>query len=144
MTSKRSSKPSKPEAADRTVDMFTGKTNVELAAAATEDVQDAPKERQELTPQEQVDNDRAQVLQITEWTSKHFPISEHGGTEWRMTRKQIQPWQVVYYLEKVFSTDGKSIAAYSGVVVPEEDIFGLADVVVSAARELKQRKAGGK
>lgn len=142
MTSKRSSKPS---AQDRTVDLFSGKSTVDLAAeaercAANEDVQDPVKDREEKTPIEEANANRDHVLKVTDWTTDTFPLAPEEGVAWRITHKRTkEPWKSYYLLEKVTS-DGKAIAAWSGMVIPEHDIYGLADVVVKAARERKARE----
>lgn len=137
MSSRRASKPS---AADRTVDLFSGKTKLEETHEAepveTGDTQET-REAADPTIEANVDRWRDKAFEVQEWSTRLFGHPENPGSQWRMTKKAIGGRQY-YLLERVWSA-GKSAASYASFMFLDEgdSLYGLADVVVKAARERK-------
>lgn len=132
----------KPSAADRTVDLFSKKTSLEVAQevariAAAEDIQQS--ERAAPEPLEEcAERWRLHAFRTQEWTTKNFPGTDEQGSQFRLTRGLIcdRPY---YYLERLHNHSGKSVSSYAGVMIPEADLFALTDVIVAAARDMKNR-----
>ena len=142
----RSKATSKPSAADRTVDLFSGKTPLEVVQEAQRIASDADLETEakgEAKPmEEETDRWRASTFRTQEWLTKNFPIDHSGrGTQFRMSYAVVngQGW---YYLEELHTHSGKHVSSYKGCMVREEDLFSLADVIVAAARAKKAKDSG--
>jgi len=124
-----------PPAADRTVDMFTGKTKVEAVSAAVEAVQDTEK-GERVSMEADADRMREQAFRVQEWSTKNFGRPEAEGNTYRLTRSGEH-----YYLEILSKRPGgKEAYAYHGNMFHERDLFAIANVFVEAA---KAKKAGG-
>jgi hypothetical protein len=116
----------KPSAADRTVDMFTGSTNVE--AAEQSDVQD---EKREPCPPIEVSAERwrNQAMSVQEHVSKHFNDGEPGRAVFRLTNKDN-----MMFLEQFrHGKDGKAFH-WSGVMFHKDDLYELTNVFVRASK----------
>ncbi len=123
-------KPTKPSAADRTIDMF--------ASAPIETVPEERDEAGERVPIEQdVDRLRDNAFKGQEWTSKHFARQEAPGNEYRVSMKNGH-----YYVESLHKTQGgATVYGYTGIMVHEADLYNLVSVMVQAVRD-KQKKEG--
>lgn len=133
----------KPKAADRTVDMFSGKTHMDEVAEAERiatgaDLKgEADAERTGASMEQKVEAWRDKAFEVQEWSSRLFPHDPDSRekTQFRVTRKNGY-----CYIERVYSGgDGKSISAYAGLMVHEEDFEGLVKVVVEAYRKSKDK-----
>lgn len=123
------------KASDRTIDMFTGATNVEKLAAAAEEIQ--AEQREPFTGIEgEVDRWREQAFAGQEWTSKHFyqsnaeanqKDSSHGA--YRISLKG--GWNYMECIRR--SETGTSAYHYSGLMFPALDMFAIAEAVVKQA-----------
>lgn len=139
---------SKPSAADRTVDMFSGKTPVEVAEEAKRIAEDADVVEAELAKgeakpmEEEADRWRSSAFQSQEWLSKHFPINRNGerASQFRISYGKVgdQGW---YYLEELHSYSGKTVSSYKGLMCREEDLFALTETIVAAARAKKAKES---
>ncbi len=136
----RSTKTTKPSAADRTIDLFTG------AIASAE----AASEKEAATVQEDVKDDvrlpenievaaerwRNNAFFTQEHLSKHFNDSEPGTEKFRLTEKD--GWM---FLEQFrFGKDGGAYA-WSGVMFRGTALYELTSVLVKASKE--RQAAGG-
>ncbi len=127
-------KPSKPTAAERTVDLFTGKSKVEaqdeaLRISTDADVSETAKSKETIEEASQRWREAAFVGQ--EWTTQHFGRPESKGRQYRLTLRN--GWA---YLEQTDS-EGKGAYHYGGIMFPEYALPLLADVIVPAARTVK-------
>lgn len=130
---------SKPTASDRTVDMFTGTTAVDKAAAAIEEVEND--KRAAFEPIEKsVDRYRAGAFQGQEWTSRWFPVDGTGVVAPDRTSFRWTQSGGFMYLEQV--RNGKNGVAfhYAGVMFPCNDWNELVDATSKAHKAIK----GGK
>lgn len=132
-------------ASERTVDMFSGRTQAEVVQeakriAADEDI--SAEAKAEAVPMEdEADRWRAQTFKTQEWMTKNFPIQKGDqGSQFRISYGKVasQGW---YYLEELHSHSGQHVTSYKGFMVREEDLFQLADVIVAAARAKKQKES---
>jgi hypothetical protein len=154
--------PKKPSAAERTADMFTGRTSQEgslPSLASPADAADVVKPVADSL-EERADRYRAQAFEGQEWTSTLFgnypvdasldvstkaPSSEGAHTveqakdhrsEWRLSSKN--GW---LYLEQLRLGRGNTCAYhYAGVMFPESEVMKLADVIVQAARAYRAKQ----
>lgn len=121
----------KPKAADRTVDIFTGKTAVEEASAAIEEVaQEATREPFGGISSE-VDRWRDSAFKGQQWTVEAFFNNDLSANQ-RSSSKDSYRLSIKkgwLYLEAVQSP-GRS---YAGVMFPETDLLKLTEAWVAAA-----------
>lgn len=137
----------KPSAAARTIDIFSGKTQVEAEDEAERIKTNADLQEdhtREAVPMEaKLDQWRDKAFEVQEWTSKYFPRDPHGKDreQFRVTRKALQDGTKMLYVERVHAGgDGKSVTGYAATMVHEEDFLEFAKVVVEAARKVKDNK----
>lgn len=112
-------KPTKPSAADRTVDMF----------AAPTPVVEEREERGERVPlEEDVNRLRDQAFTAQEWTTSMFGKPEATGNEYRMSLRGEH-----YYLETLHKIPGaKESHAYSGLMVHQSDLPKVVSAIAAA------------
>lgn len=122
--------------ADRTVDMFTGKTVAE-EALPIEVIEEEPKA--EFEPMEaRADGYRERAFQVQEWTEKHFGKPEGTGNQYRVSRKGD-----VFYLEELKRIGDKSFYGYVGLMLHGPNFLQATRLMAEAARaydkELKEK-----
>lgn len=116
-------KPTKPSAADRTIDLF----QAPVLPAEPEDKEELGT-RQSL--EEDVDRLRENAFKGQEWTTEAFGKVEATGNEYRISHKGQH-----YYLETLHKIPGaKESHAYSGLMVHDSDLLKVATVIVAAVR----------
>lgn len=128
----------KPSAASRTVDMFTGTTQMEAYQAAVEEVKDEPR-GPALSIEESADRYRASAFVGQEWSSKYWPPDAPIGTEkasFRWSRKGD-----FIYLEQVRSGKDGRAYHYAGVMFPVSDWEELIEATSAAHKVVGNRKA---
>lgn len=134
----------KPSAADRTIDLFSGKTSVEALENAKRIAEDADIAEANLAKggikpmEEEADRWRAQTFSSQEWMSKNFPIAKgERASQFRLTRATIgdQDW---YYLEELHSYSGKTVSSYRGMMCRDEDFPALVECIAAAWKARKQ------
>lgn len=117
----------KASAADRTIDMFSGKTAAETVAAAIEQVE--TEERPEFEPMEaRADGYRDRAFQVQEWSTSLWG-KPTGENQYRVTRKGD-----TFYLEEL-KTRGGSYYGYAGLMLVGKDFINAVKVLAEAARE---------
>lgn len=124
----------KPSAADRTIDIFTGSTNVE--APTQEDIQPEVKEAE---PSIEANADRwlQKAIETQQYLSKKFANSEPETETFRLTKSGD-----VWSLEKRgIGADGKAFSWWL-VQFLDRNLYELAGVVVKAAKEKKEKENG--
>lgn len=128
------------KAADRTVDMFSGKTQEEVTNEAERikqglDILEQPKEP--VTIEQAADKWRAAAFQGQEWSTKLFGKKEAQEHQYRVS---LVAGHV--YLEKTGASKGSNGAfSYAGLMFPEGDLPSLARVLVAATKEYLKREA---
>jgi hypothetical protein len=130
----------KPSAGARTVDMFSGKTQLEATEAAAEVVAEA--EKGDFVPIHQAVNDyREQAFKVQEWTTKYFGRPEETEKdEYRVSRKGDH-----LYLEHLKKAPGsKTNYGYAGYMFHKNNFINAARAMAEAARELIKEEAGKK
>jgi len=122
------SKPSKPKAEDRTVDMFTGKTKLDEQKVASEVVEETYKGSE--TIETAAERWRATAIFTAELFSKHYNDSVPGTDKYRLTIKGEH-----MFLEK-FSL-GKDGQAYhwAGLMFDKKNLFEITSVFVRASKD---------
>lgn len=144
-SSKRAEKPS---AAARTVDLFTGKTNVEAAEEAERIANNADikEDRHKTSEPMEVSAERwrEKAFECQEWSSKLFPL-DPSGTEpyqFRITRRQLSTGDRMLYVERlhVGGEPGSGVSSYAGLMIHESSFLQFAQVVVEAARKVKSNE----
>jgi hypothetical protein len=130
-------RPRKPLAADRTIDIFTGKSNHDALEVAIEDVeeQDSKIVRSSETIEQAADRWRNQAFTGQEWTTLLFGKAEAGENQYRTSIRDGY-----CYLEKQGYTKVGRAYSYAGVMFPEDDLPRLARVMVDAAKAYLDRK----
>lgn len=127
----------KPDAGDRTVDMFSGKTPEEENHEAERIQQglDNVEQPKDASPriEDNVDRWRAQAFEGREFVSSHF--GEEGANE---NSYRISLRNGVGYLEKVGNNQAGAYS-YAGLFFPEGDVVTMAKVWVDAARDYLKR-----
>jgi hypothetical protein len=120
----------KPSAAERTVDMFSGKTKLEEVPVATEDVTETHKGSE--TIEEAADRWRDRALELVEHFSKTFGEVLEGGS-YRLSAKNG-----TLFLEQYRHSGSKSAYGWTGVSFPEADLYEITNVFVKAAKAKKE------
>lgn len=115
---------SKPSAAERTVDLFTGQTQAETAKVAIEEPEEAPKGSE--TIEQAAERWRNNAFYTAELFSKHSDWP--NGSKYRLTRKDN-----LMFLEKFQGPDGNAYH-WSGVMFDYRDLQVLTEVFVKAYR----------
>lgn len=128
------SKARKPPAADRTIDIFSGRTKEEEANEAERIQQGLDIVAQErgpgLTIEQAADKWRANAFVGQEWSTKNFGSPSSDSNEYRTTLKSG-----MLYLEKTAANPGtRGAFSYAGLMFPEEDAPKLATAIVAAAK----------
>jgi len=120
-------KSDKPDAKSKTVDMFTGKTQLEEALSASEVIEETP--RGSETIEQAAERWRQNAFYTNEFMSKRFTESVPETAKFRLTKKDG-----AVFLEK-FQL-GKDGYAYhwSGVMFKESDMDEITSVFVSEWR----------
>jgi len=119
----------KLKAADRTIDIFTGKTKEETILAAQEDIQEAPREPFTGIDGE-VDRWRESAFKGQQWTTDVF---YNGDSAANQKSSSNHGYRLTFrggwlYLEKV--TNPGDASAYAGLMLPEIDLEKLAGAFV--------------
>ncbi len=72
-----------------------------------------------------------------EWTTKYFGRPDAPGNEYRVSFRDGY-----YYLETLKKRPGPngSVYGYTGVMIPEEDLFNAVSVLVAAVRDKQTRE----
>lgn len=133
----------KPKAADRTVDMFSGKTKEEEIQAATEDVQDAPRAPFEGILGE-VDRWRENAFQGQQWTQDVFfdGDPEKAQKSSSCDGYRLSSYGSYLYLESVRTeAPGKEVRSYAGFMFPKCDVSKLLKSWLQAAWYLDKEGA---
>lgn len=123
-------KPKKPSAADRTVDMFTGSTNVE--AAEQSDVKDEVKEANPSV-EANMDRYRTNAFEYQETLSKHFMDHSEGKDTFRLTEKGPH-----MLLEKKSHGAGEAYG-WTGVMFRSDSLEEITKTFVEAYRARRVR-----
>lgn len=125
----------KSKASDRTVGLFTGQTNEEVAKAAVEEVApEAPREAFEGIEGE-LERYRAQAFQGQEWTTGVFYAGDAQKNQEAMSTSGYRlslkgGWM---YLEAVNRLDPKSsVYSYAGVMFAQSDLPHVAKACLKA------------
>lgn len=127
------SKVKKPSAADRTLGMFGNPPPVE--EREVEVLEEAAKEGERVSFEEDADRMRLVAFKGLEWTTKYFGSFDAEGNEYRVSHRGQH-----YYLETILKEVGKPTAyGYTGLMVHERDLMPLTKVLVEAVRA-KQAK----
>jgi hypothetical protein len=140
----------KSPAADRTIDLFSGKTaeDEEHETTQIQEAEDAKNDVSEGSPhiEDNLDRYRDKAFEVQEWSNKYFPKADGGvggpGSSWRLNRRKIDG-KTYWLLEKVWTAEaGGKAASYLSMMFLDEpgSLFNLADVVVAAARAVKAGK----
>lgn len=131
-------KPTKPTAADRTVDMFTGQTRVD-AATSPEFVQEEVTVRdaaERQTMEESADASRDMVAKYLDWATSAFGKTEARSDQFRLSKVRNQ-----YVLERLAKRPGdKEAYGYAGYVINDCDLYDVAKLFVAAVREKQGRE----
>lgn len=123
-----------PKAKDRTVDMFTGQTNVE---AAQDDNAELPKEAAPGIEAGGEDRWRDVAFVSKDWTTTAF----YGGDECKQVRDTTSSefrltvrgkWMLLERKDYI----GKSPFHYAGVMFTKDDLFKLTEVLAKACMEV--------
>ncbi len=104
-----------------------------FAPPAPEPIQDAELAERVSIP-EDADRMREQAFRVQEWTSKAFGLTEAKGNQYRLTFNLKTRH---YYLESV------SPSRYCGLMIPEADLFNIANVFLASARAKKESDDNG-
>lgn len=121
--------PRKPSAADRTVNMFTGSTNLEAAEQS-----DVTVEAKDASPEIEANMDRwlQKAIDTQQYLSKKFADSVPNDEAWRLTKAKD-----TYTLELVGKgADGKAFKWWA-FQFHENSLYSLANVIVEASRAKK-------
>jgi hypothetical protein len=123
-----------PAARDRTVDMFTGQTNVE---AATEHVLDTPKGSE--TIEQASERWSKTAFDTAQWLSKHWDDAiEAGGSKFRLTEKGD-----LLLLERLrMDESGRVACQWTGVMFRSDDLYELTNVLLQASKSKRDRERG--
>jgi hypothetical protein len=132
----------KPRAADRTVDMFTGKSKLdEVQAAATHEADVVQAERAPFTGVEsEVDRWRETAFRGQEMTTEAF----HGGDRAKhlesakMTGYRVSMRDEWLYLEATYGAG--TAARYQGLVATYDDLWLLLAALVRFGRKVDAEK----
>lgn len=121
----------KPSAADRTVDMFTGSTNVEAAT------------QEDLTPEEKAGSPAIEANR-DRYRDTAFHYQEHLSKNWKSDASDGEAFRLTingpdFFLEKCAIKGGASYH-WSGVMFKTESLEELARLFVDA---VKARRANG-
>jgi len=132
----------KPTAAQRTVDLFTGKTEADIKITFDDsDSKDAPREPAE-TIEVSAERWRQNAFYTQEYVSENFGkvvTKIEGGasvlspSDFRLTTKG--DWMYLERFGKVVT--GPVAVSYTGVMFPLSDLYRIASVFVQAARARK-------
>ncbi len=126
-------KPTKPSAADRTVDMFAVIPQQERPIEAVE----AEEKGERTTLETGADEMRAKAFAGQEWATKYFGKPDATGNEYRVSLQNG-----VYCVEALHKKpDGTMAYGYTGVMVHENDLYNLVRVLVEAVKEKQKRDA---
>lgn len=122
---------SKPKAADRTIDMFTGSTNTEA-----QQENDAPEPAKSSETIEQASERwRATAFYAAEFFSKSWD-DKVTGNKYRLTVNKG-----MMFLETFGLRQGNAYS-WSGVSFPEADLYEITSVLVKAAKAKKEKEDG--
>lgn len=129
-------KPKKSPAADRTIDMFTGRSKEDetvIRFDSPEDAADAAKPTE--TIEEAAERWRANAFFAQEQVSKHFREAEYEGRVYRLTEKD--DW---FFLESFSGENGRG--KWTGVMFQSKDLYEITSVFVAASRKKKESSNG--
>ncbi len=121
----------KPKASDRTIDIFTGQTNVEAAEDVPEDVSHG-----DPSIEANADRWRDKAFEVQEHLSKYFNTNEPGES-FRLTERGD-----LMLLEVFGSTSGKTYSKWTGVMFHRDSLYELTSVLVKASKARKEKENG--
>ncbi len=123
----------KSSAADRTISLFAAPQPVQ--EAVPEYIAPEVKEGARVPLEADVDRLRANAFKGQEWTDKYFGQTVAGGNTYRLSLKDNH-----YYLERLSKNGQGGIYAYTGVTLPADDLFGVTNLMVQAAKAKKEKE----
>ncbi len=128
---------SKSSAAERTVDMFAAPRPAQ--ELVPEYIAPEPKEGERVPLEADADRLRDNAFKGQEWTDKYF--KDPSVAECNTYRLSLKDGY--YYLERLSKNrNGGGIYAYTGVILPADDLFGVTNLLVLAARAKKEKESG--
>ena len=113
-------------ASDRTIDMYTGSTNLE--ASEQSDAKETAKSSE--TIEQMADRKRASMVFTAEHLSKHWNKNLPSTEKFRLTTKDG-----LMFLEKLELGSKGEAYAWSGVMFREESLYELTSVFVKASKD---------
>ena len=123
----------KPAAADRTVDMFTGKTRLDEAAIGETSLNGADLEKVEKAEgspaiEDNCDRWRSKALEVEECLDVHV-TSKDAPVRFRLTSKGD-----LFYLERM---EGQPPWSYLGITLRRSQLRPLTEALVKVCKDLK-------